>query len=56
MEAGTLDRADANTSHGQCRRHFVTTLLQGGTAWKDIIEGVKTVEAGQGFCPDLKDL
>jgi len=53
-EAGTLDRTDATTSHGQCLRHFVITLLQGGAAWPDIADGVKRVNAGKGFCQDLK--
>jgi len=55
QEAGTLNRADANTSHGQCLRHFVTTLLQGGAAWSDIRDAVKHVRSTpKGFCPDLK--
>lgn len=53
LELGILDRTDSTKTHGQCKRHFIKVLLDGGHSWEEIQEGLKEV-GPNGFCDDLK--
>lgn len=53
-ERGTLNRADENTTHGICLKHFVASLLEAGQPWTAIREGIDIVNKGQGFVPETK--
>lgn len=53
-EHGILNKADANKTHGSCRRHFIAGLRAANIAESKIQECVAQVESSElGFCPDL---
>ena len=52
MERGALDRSDPSKTHGVCLRHFVEFLLEAGTPWPEVRDGIDRVRAGGGFIPD----